>query len=40
MFEAIPNGLYELEKRTPETTTPTTIQMWLQDVFAPQIKEQ
>lgn len=40
MFEAIPNGLYEMEKRTPETTTPTTVQMWLRDVFAPRLKEQ
>ncbi|MBC7798406.1 MAG: NAD(P)H-binding protein [Pyrinomonadaceae bacterium] len=38
MFEAIPQGLYEMEKRTSETTTATSIHDWLEHSFLPKIK--
>ncbi len=35
MFAAIAGGLFTAEPRTPETTTSTTIQQWLQEDFIP-----
>lgn len=35
MFEAIPKGLYDAEPRTNATTTETTIQEWIKNVFVP-----
>jgi len=37
MFEAIGNGLIDAEPRTPQSTTPTTIRQWIDEVFVPQM---
>src|SRR5262249_18473395 len=35
MFAEIGQGIYEAEPRTAETTTPTTLRQWCEDVLRP-----
>ena len=35
MLEAFDRGIYEAEPRTPETTTPTTLRQWAEEVLKP-----
>lgn len=35
MFQAFDDGAYHMEARTPETTTPTTLQRWATEVLKP-----
>ena len=35
MFAEVAAGIYNAEARTPETTTPTTLQQWTQEVILP-----
>jgi len=35
MYDAISHGLFDAEPRTAESTTPTTMQQWIAEVFIP-----
>lgn len=35
MMQAFDQGIYSSEPRTPETTTPTTLQLWASEILEP-----